>query len=182
MKTKYVLLAVVFATAASVFAAAPAATNIRVEVIFDQPEKFTDVKDSWMGSERGRDSTLALIKEFIETEAPRHLTEGQVLTMTFTNIDLAGDFEPERGPNFSEVRIVKDLYPPRMNFSYKLVDASGAVVKEGQEKLLDMAFQMSVGIIDRQDSLRYEKSMLSNWLRDQFPIPKKAKAKAAEKS
>jgi len=182
MKTKNVFLAVVLATAASVFAAAPAATNVHVEVIFDHPEKFTDVKDSWMGSDRGRDSTLALIKEYLENEAPRHLAEGQTLTLTFTDIDLAGDFEPERGMDFSDVRIVKDIYPPRMNFSYKLVDASGTVLKEGQEKLIDMAFQMSIGIIDRQDSLRYEKNMLREWLREQFPLPKKVKAKVAAKS
>ncbi len=184
MKTKYVFLAVVLATAVSVFAAAPAASNVRVEVIFDQPDKFTDVKDSSMGSDRGQDSTLALIKEFVEAEAPRRLAEGQTLTMTFTNIDLAGDFEPERGPNFNDVRIVKDIYPPRMNFSYKLVDAGGAVLKEGQEKLINMSFMMSAGVFGTNDSLRYEKSMLEDWLRAKFARPAKVKekAKAAEKS
>ena len=39
--------------------------------------------------------------------------EGDKLTITFTDIDLAGDFEPWRGPQWDEVRIVKAIYPPR---------------------------------------------------------------------
>jgi hypothetical protein len=72
------------------------------------------------------------------------------------------------------VRIVKDIYPPRMSFTYKLVDASGAVVKEGQEKLVELAFQMTASPINNQDSLRYEKAMLDNWLRGQAWRAKKA--------
>ncbi len=177
MKTKCAFLAVVLATAVSVFAVTPVAKNTRVEVNFDHPEKFTDLKDSWMGSDKGRDNYLALFKEFLEEAGPRFLAEGQTLTITFTDIDLAGDFEPERGMNFSDVRIVKDIYPPRMNFTYKLVDANGTVLKEGQERLIDLSFQMTAGLFDAQDSLRYEKSMLKDWLRDRFPPPKKAPAK-----
>ena len=174
MKTIHVFFAAVLASAASVFAAPPAPTNTHVEVIFDHPEKFTDVKDSSMGSEKGRDNYLALFKEYLQERAPRHLSDGQTLTITFTDIDLAGDFEPWRGPDFSDVRIVKEIYPPRLNFAYKLVDASGVVVKEGQEKLLEMGFQMTGSMIDAQDSLRYEKAMLDNWLRDKLGNPKKA--------
>jgi Protein of unknown function (DUF3016) len=180
MKTQSILLVAALACATTLFAApptTPAAPVTRVEVIFDQPEKFTDVKDSSMGTEKGRDSYLALIKEYLEERVPRYLPAGQTLTLTFTNIDLAGDFEPWRGPDFSDVRIVKDIYPPRMNFSYKLVDANGAVVKEGQEKLIEMAFQMLASPINSSDSLRYEKAMLDNWLRDKIQPPKADKAK-----
>jgi len=177
MKTIYIFFAAVLATAASVFAAAPAAVNTRVEVLFDHPEKFTDVKDSFMGTDKGRDSYLALFKEYLEQRAPRYLADGQTLTITFTDIDLAGDFEPQRGPNFSDVRIVKDIYPPRLKFSYKVVDASGAVVKEGQEKLVDLSFQMTSSPIDQQDPLHYEKSMLNDWLHSQFAHPKKVAEK-----
>jgi len=158
------------------FAAAPADSKARVEVGFDHPEKFTDVKDSSFGSEKGRDSYLALFKEYLQDRAPHYLADGQKLSITFTDIDLAGDFEPARGPDYNDVRIVKDIYPPRLNFTYKVVDASGAVVKEGQEKLIEMAFQMTANPVNNQDSLRYEKAMLDNWLRAQSWRPKKAAA------
>jgi hypothetical protein len=176
MKMQYLILAAALTTAGFVFAAAPAASNTRVEVIFDHPEKFTDIKDSSLGTEKGRDDYLALFKEYLQKRAPRYLAEGQTFTITFTDIDLAGDFEPWHGPEMSDVRIVKDIYPPRLNFTYKLVDASGTVVKEGQEKLVELGFQMTSSMLDAQDSLRYEKNMLDNWMRALFRQQKKAAA------
>jgi hypothetical protein len=173
MKTKLFVLAAAFATAASLFAAAPDSSNRHVEVTFDHPEKFRDVKDSYMDTERGRDANLQLFKDYLLERAPRFLADGQTLAITFTDIDLAGDFEPERGPNFNRVRIIKDIYPPRLSFTYKLTDASGAVLKEGQEKLVDLSFQMTASVIDNGDPIRYEKSMLSDWLNKQFKYPKK---------
>jgi len=176
MKTKCILLAATLVAAASAFAASPATSTARVNVIFDHPEKFTDVKDSYMGTDRGRDNILALIKEYIEQRAPRYLPEGQSLSVTFTDIDLAGDFEPQRGPNMSDVRVIKDIYPPRLHFTYKLVDASGVVLKEGQEKLVELGFQMTASPLDSHDSLHYEKGMLDKWLHEQFAHPKKSAA------
>jgi len=177
MKNQIAPLVALFVSATALFAAPSAAQKNQVDVIYDHPENFTDVKDSQMGSEKGRDSYLALLKEHLQDRAPRHLAEGQKLTLTFTNIDMAGDFEPWRGMDFNDVRIVKEIYPPRMNFTYKLTDATGAVVKQGEEKLIDMSFQMSSSPIHANDSLRYEKAMLDSWLRDNFPKPKKADAK-----
>jgi len=182
MKTKYAFLAAIFTAAISVFAAPPTASNIHVDVNFDHPEKFTDVKDSYMDTDRGRDSTLQLFKEYLQERAPRFLAEGQTLAMTFTDIDLAGEFEPQRGPDFNNVRIIKDIYPPRLTFTYKLTDASGAVLKEGQEKLVDLSFQMSATVIDNNDPLHYEKSMLKDWLNNQFKHAKKSASSRSSNS
>lgn len=176
MKYLVISLAAALACASASFAAPPADQKSPVDVVFDQPEKFTDVRDSYMGTDNGRDGLLGLLKEHLQQRAPRYLAEGQTLTVTFTDVDLAGDYEPWRGVNYQDVRIVKEIYPPRLTFSYKIADASGAVVKEGQEKLLDLAFQMNAAF-NSQDSLRYEKAMLDNWLRDTFPKPKKTGAK-----
>jgi hypothetical protein len=174
MKTKYAFLAAIFTAAISVFAVPPTTSNIHVDVNFDHPEKFTDVKDSYMDTDKGRDSTLQLFKEYLQERAPRFLTDGQTLAITFTDIDLAGEFEPQRGPDFNNVRIIKDIYPPRLTFTYKLTDASGVVLKEGQEKLVDLSFQMSATVIDNNDPLHYEKSMLRDWLNHQFKHAKKS--------
>jgi len=178
MKHANISLVVALLFCATALLAAPtAAQKNQVEVIFDHPEKFTDVKDSQFASEKGRDGYLGVLKDYLQERAPRYLGEGQMLTLTFTDIDMAGDFEPWRGAEYNDVRIVKDIYPPRMNFSFKLMDAAGAVVKEGQEKLIDMSFQMNASPINNNDSLRYEKAMIDNWLRNTFPKPKKADTK-----
>lgn len=143
----------------------------RTEVIFDHPEKFTDVKDGEFGTDRGRDAILEQIRDFLVDRADRALPAGQKLTVTFTDIDLAGDFEPWRGAQFADVRIVKSIYPPRMDFTYKVTDATGKVVKEGKEELRDLAFDMRL-TIDRQDPLRYEKDILKDWVRSKLPAAK----------
>jgi hypothetical protein len=141
-----------------------AAAAPRAEVIFDHPENFTDVKDQFTPTDKGRDAILKALRDFIVREAGYHVPAGCRLTLTFTDVDLAGDFEPWRGPDFDEIRIVRDIYPPEFKFAYVLTDPAGRVVKQGREDLRDLAFQMRV-TLDHQDPLRYEKSMLSDWLR-----------------
>ena len=132
--------------------------------MFDHPENFTDVKDSSPPTERGRDEILGQIRDYLVAQAASLLPDGDRLTITFSDIDLAGDFEPGRGPRFNEVRIVKDIYPPAMRFTYSVTDAAGRVVKSGTENLRDLDFQMGV-VLDTNDSLRYEKHMLGDWIR-----------------
>jgi hypothetical protein len=169
MTTRLLIFVATLIAAFPAFGAAPAApANTRVVVMFENPENFRDVRDDENGSESGRDGYLNVFKEHLEKNAARHLSEGQTLTITFTDIDMAGDFEAWRGPKFQDVRIIKDVYPPRMTFSFKVTDASGAVVKEGARKLVDQAFQMRMGLGRGTDSLFYEKDMLNDWLRSEF--------------
>ena len=173
MKTITRLTVVLFGLVAPLALSAAAVTKApaRTEVIFDHPEKFTDVKDGDFGTDKGRDATLELIREFLVERADKALPADQKLTITFTDIDLAGDFEPWRGPQFSDVRIVKSIYAPRLSFTYKVTDAAGKTVKEGKEDLRDLAFDMRL-TMDRQDPLRYEKDILKDWIRDVTRVAK----------
>lgn len=128
-----------------------------------------------MQSERARDDYLRLLKEHLQERVPQQIPEGTKLTITISDVDMAGDFEPWRGVQFHDVRIVKEIYPPRINLSYKLTDASGAVIKEGEEQLRDTSFMLTTTPIPSNDSLRYEKALLDNWLRREFTKAKKKK-------
>lgn len=168
MKTKFSLLMILgVVTAGAAMAASadkPAAT---VEVTFVAPEKFTDVKDNYMDSERGREALLTELKTHLETRAPKYLAADQRLEVKVTEVDLAGDFEPWRGPQFHDIRIVKDIYPPRVNLEFRLIGADGKVISEGKRELRDLAYTMTVSL-PTSDPLRYDKEMLSNWLRQEF--------------
>ncbi len=144
----------------------------RTEVIFVNPEKFTDVKDSDFATDKGRDDILDRLRTFIVDRAEVVLPAGQKLTITFTDIDLAGEFEPWRGAQFGDVRIVKAIYPPAFKFSYQVADEAGQKVKSGEENIRDMAFDMRM-TFDRQDSLHYEKDILGDWIRGTLRAPKK---------
>ncbi|MBI5382086.1 MAG: DUF3016 domain-containing protein [Opitutae bacterium] len=158
--------------AATAKPAAEAKPAPRVTVVFDHPENFTDVKQDFVGTERGRDDNLAMIRSFLEERGEELLPAGQKLTLTFTDIDLAGDYNEWRGPSWQDVRVVKDLYPPRFVFTFKLIDADGRVLKQDKVDLLDMAFMMR-RTTGQQESLHYEKDILGDWLRATVKPPKK---------
>ena len=155
---------------------APSENAQRVQVQFDHPENFTDLKDSYMATDKGRESYMEMFKDYLQQNASKRLPEGQKLSITFTDIDMAGDFEPWRGASASDVRIVKAIYIPRLKFTYRITDAAGAVVKEGKAELSDMNFQNNlVGTFNSSDPLRYEKHMLDDWMRDELGARTKKK-------
>jgi len=134
----------------------------RVTVIFDQPDKFTDAKSSFNGStDQGY---LEELQRYIDQNARGYLADGQRLKITFTDIDMAGDFEPARA-RMTDVRVVKGIYFPRLKFTYIVTNAVNEKVSSGAESLTDMNF-MSRLRLNTTDTLSYEKDMLRDWMAD----------------
>ncbi len=151
---------------------APKAAS-RTEVIFDHPENFTDVKDMSTPTDKGRDYILSQIRVYLQDRATAELPQGYHMKIVFTDLDLAGDFEPWRGPQWMDVRIVKSIYPPAFKLTYTVTDASGSVALEGTESQRDMSFDTRI-LIDTSDPLRYEKAMLDDWVRSKLQGLKKS--------
>ena len=163
MKTKTFLLAALVGLGASgvLHASEDAATNVRVS--FDQPENFSDVRDGFTSTEKGQEANLEGIEQYVQKQAKQYLPADQKLEITFTNIDLAGEFEPW-GAGMNDIRIVKDIYPPRIDLQFRVMDASGNVIKEGERKLRDLSFMMNLRL-NKDDPLRYEKTLIDDWMR-----------------
>ncbi len=165
MKTiRLMSMVLAMAGAGALSAAEAPKAAARVEVTFDHPENFTDVKDSAVPTDRGRDLILSHIREHLAELGGELLPPGDTLAVVFTDIDLAGDFEPWRGPRWEDTRIIRDIYPPAFTFTYTARDASGRVVKQGSESIRDVGFQFK-GLGDMNDPLRYEKAILDDWMR-----------------
>lgn len=135
-----------------------------VEVKWTNPDKYTDI---YAGEEHRRK-----FKERMFISFERHfaklaaaLPANQQLNIEVTNVDLAGDVH-HGGSN--RIRLVKDLYFPRMDFSYQLLNADKSVVKSEQVALKDMSFLMTRALKYRNESLRYEKQMLDHWFKKSF--------------
>jgi len=137
------------------------ASDGRVQVMFENSAKYTDVRSTYQGS--ADQGYLDELQRYIDRMARTYLPDGLHLMVRFNDIDMAGDFEPWR-PQATDVRIVKDIYVPRLKFSYTISDAAGNVVSEGEENLTDLTFQTRVRI-DTHDPLFYEKSLLDDWMR-----------------
>jgi hypothetical protein len=149
------------ATLAGLPAAAAAATA-RVE--FEKPESYTDAGRP--RQDATREDTLDKLRDHFVREIARRLPAGETLTLWITDVDLAGDFEPTQH-YYNEVRIVKERYPPRIELRFRLARADGTTIKEGTRTLRDTAFLLH-GSLDRQDALRYEKTMIDRWLEAEF--------------
>lgn len=146
---------------ATTLAATPSVT---VNVHYNDPQHFTEARRSFGVHAIGADAYLNPLKSYITRRAARILAPGQRLDIEVTDVDLAGEYEPWRGPGFNDVRIVKDTYPPRINLDFVLYGADGKVLREGSRKLRDPAFLSGAAATDH-DLLRYEKSLIDRWLR-----------------
>ena len=135
-----------------------------VEVSWNDPSTFTDIRYSHNRWEAERGDWVRQLAQHFRNSAEKNLAAGERLAVTITDIKRAGEYEPWRGPNADDIRIVRDLYPPRLSFSYTLYGADGRVVDQGERKLVDMAFLMGSQPLNT-DPLRYEKRMIDQWTR-----------------
>ncbi len=153
-------------------AAAPKSSPSSVEVIFDKSAEFTDFTQSYSSRDYGQEGLMEQFREFLQERIAPRLETGQRVVITIKDIDLAGDFEPWRGPRADDIRIVKDIYVPRVKLEFRLLNADGSVASEGQRDLKNLGFMMSTPF-PQSDSLRWDKDMLNDWIRREFPAKKK---------
>ncbi|WP_105166778.1 DUF3016 domain-containing protein [Pseudoalteromonas sp. T1lg23B] len=89
----------------------------------------------------------------------QQLPEGYKLSITFDDIDLAGDVRF----NIDDIRVVKPIYFPRLDISYSLTDDKGLqLINESDVNLKDMGF-MDRAKIGHEETLYYEKRLLKEW-------------------
>jgi hypothetical protein len=140
-----------------------AAQDDRVTVELANPPAFVDFKTSCAPRPADLTALATQLERYLKTTAGRLLPEGQRMEITVTNIDMAGDIEAWRSPFLCDLRTMKDIYPPRIDLTFRILDAEGKEVRGGARQLVD------VNYLDRAapsgiDQLRYEKYLLSDWL------------------
>ncbi|HET9048784.1 MAG TPA: DUF3016 domain-containing protein [Chiayiivirga sp.] len=114
------------------------------------------------------EGAIKTLASWLSKRAVLRIGSGQTLKVTLIDVDLAGDYEPSAGIDMDHVRVVREMYPPRIELSWRLSDASGASVDEGQTTLTDMSFLSASGPASSRQ-LAYEMRMLNDWLRERFP-------------
>ena len=166
------LIAVAAACLALAACAAPGprkALPERVQVSWAPNDQLTEVKNNSFG--RGWLKPVdwqKTLSEYLRKRADLVLPPGQKLEVIFEDIKLAGDFEPWRGPNAQDIRFMKDIYPPRATLRYRVIDANGTTIREGESKLSDLAYLQRTTVVNSTDPLRYDKQMLDDWLDKEF--------------
>ncbi|HEU0276312.1 MAG TPA: DUF3016 domain-containing protein [Rhodanobacteraceae bacterium] len=140
---------------------APAA---RVSVHYQDPHEFTESREAGFTHEYNHGDYLQRLQKFLIARATPMVAPGDHLAITFTNIKLAGGYEPWLGPRWNDVRFMRNRYPPRFDLNFKLTAADGQVIREGTRKLVDYSYLMNSGATGSSDALRYDKALLARWL------------------
>lgn len=143
--------------------AASVKTNDAVTVIFQDPDNFTDAKES----RSNFTSTTALeeLRGYVQETAAPLIPHDSKLTVTFIDLDFAGMIRPDK----DNIRVMTGVTPPRAHLKFQLVDASGKTLKEGERRLSDMNYQQTIRVQGRNDPLVYDKQLLRDWLEKEFP-------------
>ena len=140
-----------------------------VNVSWADPASFTEIRYSHNRIESRRGDWVAQLAKHIREYAGRRLPAGERLDVNITDVDRAGDFEPWHGPEFYDTRFVREIYPPRITLTFTRTDANGAVIAQGERKLMDAGFMMDSTVGRESDPLRFEKRMLERWLARELP-------------
>jgi hypothetical protein len=174
MKTK--CLIALFCTAAALAPAIGQPASVasgadRITVNFVHPENFTDLGPRQLFSPRERESVLRDLGMAMKRAAAESLPGDQRLEVTVRDIDRAGDFESWRSPQAQDVRVLRDLYPPRLTIEYRLRDARGELIREGRARPSDQNYLQSTRA--GSDPLRYDKALFRAWVQTEFAAARK---------
>ncbi len=139
--------------------------NVRIN--FVQPKNFSDFHIQGRLEEPSagifRDQISAYLSPIIAKRFP-----GDTLTLTFTNIDLAGRIDPSKTRKLSNVRIDRNVASPlRLYFDYALTDSHGNMLATGSKSLVDADYLYRYTYYPEQAksaTLFYEKVTLYRWI------------------
>jgi hypothetical protein len=145
-----------------------AADTGSVEVVYVNPEAFAAQRDAMRPSPAVREQYLAELKRYLERRAASRVADGETLLVRITDLQLAGIYDSLLHPPAASVRIVRDVTPARIDLHFRRARADGTVLQEGERQLRSVGYPVNPGV-DPADPLRYEKVLLDDWLRREFP-------------
>ena len=140
-----------------------------VRVSWSDPAGFSEITRSGNRHEAVRGDWVHELASHLEKTARARLAPGQQLQVRITDIDLAGDYEPWQGPRMSEVRMLRDIYPPRIALHYTLQAADGSVLADADQVLTDPGYLHGIAGSRSNRDLHHDKRLLERWLQQLLP-------------
>jgi len=143
-------------------------------VTFIEPGHYTDVGLSGSNTDNIQRYVLDTLKDYLGYLADNYLPGKHTLAIKILDVDMAGAYEPWRGPMLYNTRIIRDIYPPRIKLHYVWKNEQGELLAEADEDLSELAYlQLADPSYIRNDPLRYEKTLLKRWFVERFRAPPK---------
>ncbi len=136
-----------------------------VSVEFEDMADFTDFGTSMHPVPAEQQALAKELRAQIKRIAPRYIPADRHLELTFLDINMAGEFEPDITPGDDDVRIVRGIYTPSFLVEYQVTTPSGEVVSKGQRRISDTAFQQIINFRS-SDQLFYETELARQLIYD----------------
>lgn len=133
------------------------------KLIWHEPDQYTDIREGFESRDAFREQLFSDF-ESIFAELAKGLPEGTLLEVTVTDLDLAGEVSLMHRFAWRDIRVLKDIYFPRMSFRYTLKDRDQRLLLSGSEDLKDMGFLSSWGRFG-MTRFSFEERMLRSWFR-----------------
>jgi len=134
-----------------------------VTVRYHEPESYTDFKMKPTEGASGQRALEEQLRDRIQQIGNAEVPPQYHLDLNIRDIDLAGAFEPERGPDADNVRIVRAVYPPRIEVDYTLRGPGGNTVSSGTRTLTNLAFEQILKSRPNDD-LFYEAQLIRDFV------------------
>jgi hypothetical protein len=138
--------------------------SAEVSVRFVAPEHYRVASHFAAGA---LDRVQAELTRFLQRLGDRSLRPGERLVIEVLDLDLAGELEPWRRPGFADVRVLRDVTPPRIRLRYRLAQGAGRGASR-EETLTDVNYLMNPEARFSGDPLFYEKALLAAWFKLRF--------------
>ena len=142
----------------------PSAMAANIEIKWTDPDNYTDIRSGNNNRKHFREYTFKHVEKHFAKLASQ-LPEGLQLNIEVTNVDLAGS---TFYGGINNIRVVSDMYPPRLYFHYQLLDVDQSMMVEGQTTLKNMGFMRSRALRYGNDPLGHEKALLDKWFANTF--------------
>lgn len=152
------------------------AAQADIKITWENPENYSDIEATYSSSKKFKAHVFKQLEDAFKSDAAL-LPKGSVLAVVVYDLDLAGKVFPGHFVGLDtvqETRVVKRLYFPEIKFKYNLTDkASGQALSSGDVTLKDTNFLEGIQSARyRTESLRFEKRMLTKWLKKTFQLDK----------
>jgi hypothetical protein len=148
-----------------------AAAQPAIEVRFTDPTRFTDLRYTTSDDAHDAADLADELRRYLERRAPAYIQAGKRLAVIITDVDMAGELRPSASSLYMMRRMVRGIYPPRVDLEFRLVGADGTVEREGRRELRNNAYLYGK-YAQQRVPLVHEKALLERWLAAEFHSPR----------
>lgn len=138
-----------------------------VSVSWSDPAQFAELRYSQNRRLAAQGDWVVELADYMQERIAKTVPAGQKVEVEILDIQRAGQYE-WYALHTDDVRVMRDVYPPRMTLQFRHTDANGHVVGEGERKIADLAYLQGPSPFPTSDPLRYDKRLIDTWIRREF--------------